>query len=266
MKNLTFTISMAAMHAAAILLFQGVAVSAQGPAVQPVELHVICSNGIKGAIKMILPEYERTSHQQVAIEYGASAVLRRTIEGGEAFDLAILTPAVIAALTKEGKLAPGSRRVAKSNLAVGMRAGAARTDISTPDAIKRRLLAAKSVTYTKEGASTAAINNLLTRLGIADEINAKTVFQTASDRAEESVAEGENELVMAPLSEIVTVRGIEVLGLFPRVFQDPLVMSAGVSANTTNVKSATALIKFLTSATAASAIKANGMEIAAGAR
>lgn len=250
------------LSAAAFFLFQSAAVFAQGPA----ELHVICSNGIKGAIKMLIPEYERASHQHVAIEYGASAVLKRTIEGGEAFDVAILTSAVIGGLAAEGKIAPGSSVIAKANLAVGMRAGAAKSNISTPDAIKRRLLAAKSITYTKEGASTAAIQKMLKKLGIADEVNAKTVFQTASDRAEESVAAGENELVMAPLSEIITVRGIEVLGLFPKEFQDPIVMSAGVSANAANAESARALVRFLTSAAAASAIKASGMEMAAGGR
>jgi molybdate transport system substrate-binding protein len=124
------------------------------------------------------------------------------------------------------------------------------------------LLEAKSITYTKEGASTAAINKMLKQLGIADQINAKTVFQTVSDRAEESVAQGENELVLAPLSEIITVQGIQVLGLFPKEFQDPLVMSAGISANTANAESAKALIKFLSSPAAASAIKASGMEMA----
>jgi molybdate transport system substrate-binding protein len=166
-------------------------------------------------------------------------------------------------LTKDGKVAAGSRVLAKANLAVGMRAGAAKSDISTPAAIKRRLLAAKSITYTKEGASTPAIANMLKQLGIADQIDAKTVFQTASDRAEESVAEGENELVLAPLSEIKTVPGIDVLGLFPKEFQEPIVMAAGVSANAANAESAKALLRFLTSAAAAPAIKASGMEMAA---
>jgi molybdate transport system substrate-binding protein len=254
------------LSAAGLFLFQGAAVFAQTPAPRDGELRVICSNGIKGAIKMLLPDFERASHQHVAIEYGASAVLKRTIEGGEAFDVAILTSAVIGGLAKEGKIASGFSTIAKANLAVGIRAGAAKSNISTPDAIKRRLLAAKSITYTKEGASTPAIERMLRQLGIADEVNAKTAFQTASDRAEESVAEGENELVLAPLSEIATVRGMEVLGLFPKEFQDPIVMSAGVSANPANPESAKALVRFLTSAAAASAIKASGMEMAAGGR
>ncbi len=240
---------------AALLLLQGVAALAQSP-----ELHLICSNGIKGAIGRLLPEYERKSHQHVSVEYGASAVLKRTIEGGEAFDLAILTPIVINELTKAGNIAPGSVVIARSNLAVGVRTGTAKTDISTPDAMKRRLLAAKSITYTKEGASTAAINKMLKELGIADQINSKTVFQTVSDKAEQGVAEGENELVLAPLSEIVTVPGIEVLGLFPKDFQDPIVMSAGLSAHPAHAESAKALIQFLSSAAAAPAIKASGME------
>jgi molybdate transport system substrate-binding protein len=249
-----------------IAIIAGAVLSVQSAPAQTAELRVICSNGIKGAIEKLLPEYERTSHQHVAIQYGASAVLKRTIESGDAFDLAILTPAVIDELTKEGKLASGATVIAKSNLAVGMRAGAAKADISTPDAIKRRLLEAKSITYTKEGASTAAINDMLQHLGIADQINAKTAFQTVTGRAEESVAEGENELVFAPLSEIITVKGIEVLGLFPKEFQKPVIMSAGLSAKAENPDAAKALVKFLTSSAAAPAIKSSGMEMASGKR
>jgi molybdate transport system substrate-binding protein len=225
------------------------------------EIRIICSNGIKGAMDKLVPQYEHTSGRHIAIQYGASAVLKRTIEGGEAFDLTILTPGTIDDLIKEGKVAAGTRTdIASASLGAGVRAGSPKTDISTPDGIKRRLLAAKSITYAKEGAATPAINNMLDHLGIAADLKSKIVFQTVSGRAEEAVASGENEIVFGPVSEIIPVHGVEVLGLFPAEFQSPLVMSAGLSANGGNGEAAKALIKFLTSPAAAPAIKASGME------
>ena len=225
------------------------------------EIRIICSNGIKGAMDKLVPQYEHTSGRHIAIQYGASAVLKRTIEGGEPFDLTILTPGTIDDLIKEGKVAAGTRTdIASASLGAGVRAGSPKTDISTPDAIKRRLLAAKSITYAKEGAATGAINSMIDRLGIAADLKSKIVLQTVSGRAEESVASGENEIVFGPVSEIIPVHGVEVLGLFPAEFQSPLVMSAGLSANSGNGEAAKALIKFLTGPGAAPAIKASGME------
>jgi molybdate transport system substrate-binding protein len=263
MKKLQFTVGKPSKLARlAMPVIAGIAMLAQSAAAQQGELRVICSNGIKAAVEMLLPDFERTSHQHVAIQYGPSAVLKRSIEGGAEFDLVILTPVVIDDLTKQGKLG-ASTVLATSNLAVGIHAGAPKTDISTPDAMKRRLLAAKTITYTKEGAANGAISDMIQRLGITGEITAKTVLQTVSGRAEDTVAEGENELVMAPLSEIVTVKGIEVLGLWPKEFQKPLVMSASVSVKAANPGAANALVRFLTSPAAVPAIKATGMEMAA---
>lgn len=225
------------------------------------EVRVFCSNGIKRAMETLRPAAERAVGQPIAIEFAASAVLRRRIEAGEPFDLAILTPQVIGELVKARKIADRTETaVARVNLGVGIRAGASKADISTPEAMRRRLLAAKSVTYSLEGASNAAILNMLERLGIANEIKARTVLQTVSGRPAESVAEGENEIVFAPVSEILMVRGVDVLGLFPPEFQQPLVMAAAVSAGSQNASAAKALIAFLTSAAAAEAIKASGME------
>ena len=236
----------------------------QIPQAQPAgaEIRIICSNGIKGAMDKLVPEYEHMSGRHIAIQYGASAVLKRTIEGGEPFDLAILTPAVVEDLVKDGKIAAGTGTdVARADLAAGIRAGARKTDISTPEAMKRRLLAAKSITFAKEGAATAAINKMIDRLGIAEQLKSKLVLQTAAGgKAEETVAAGENEIVFAPVSEIIPVKGIEVLGLFPREFQVPLIMTAALGANAQDVEGARAFVKFLTSPAAAGAIKASGME------
>jgi molybdate transport system substrate-binding protein len=225
------------------------------------EIRIICSNGIKAAMDKLVPQYEHTSGRHIAIQYGASALLKKTIEGGEPFDLTILTPGTIDDLIKEGKVAPGTRTdLAAANIGVGVRAGAPKTDISTPDAMKRRLLAAKSITFAKEGAATASINSMFDRLGIAADLKSKIVFQPVGGKAEESVAAGENELVFGPVSEIMPVHGVEVLGLLPAEFQSPLVMSAGLGAKSDNAEAAKAFVKFLTSPASAPAIKASGME------
>jgi molybdate transport system substrate-binding protein len=224
-------------------------------------LRVICSNGIKGALDKLQADAEHAVGRPIAIQYGASAVLKRDIAAGTAFDLAILTPGVIGELVKSGKIGAGSETdLAKANLGVGIKSGAPKADISTPEGIRKRLLAAKSITYAKEGAANAAIGRMLAKLGIVNQINAKTVFQSAGGKAEEMVAAGQNELVFAPVSELVTVPGVEVLGLFPKEFQDPLIETAGLSAKAANGDAARAFVKFLTSPAAASAIKASGME------
>lgn len=242
-------------------LITGLVLLVQGTAAQNSDISVISSNGIQGALEKILPEYERTSGQHIAIVYGASAVLKRDIEGGKAFDLAILTPAVIDDLIKTGKIAAGLRTdLARTDLAVGIRAGAPKSDISTADALKQRLLAAKSITYSKEGASTAAFDAMISRLGIADAVKPKTVLQTVSGRPSASVAEGENEIVLAPASEIMPIRGMQLLGLLPAEFQSPIVMTAGIGAQSQKRDAAKALVEFLASPKAVAAIKASGME------
>lgn len=225
------------------------------------EIRVICSNGIKGAMDKLIPQYEHSSGKHISIQYGASALLKKTIEGGESFDLAILTPAVIDDLIKDGKIASGTHTdIARADLGVGVRAGAPKTDISTSDAMKGRLLAAKSITFAKEGAATPAINNMFDRLGIAADLKSKIVFQPVGGNAEEAVARGDNELVFGPVSEILPVHGVEVLGKFPSEFQSPLIMTAGLGANAENAEGAKAFVKFLTSSPAMPAIKASGME------
>jgi molybdate transport system substrate-binding protein len=209
----------------------------------------------------LIPQFEHTSGKHISIQYGASAVLKGTIEGDAPFDLAILTPAVIDDLIKDGKIAAGSHAdIARADLGIGIRAGAPKTDISTPDAIKRRLLAAKSITYAKEGAGTPAYIKMFDQLGITADLKSKIVFPPVGGNVEESVARGENELVFAPVSEILPVHGVEVLGKFPSEFQSPLMMTAGLGAKAENSEAAKAFVKFLTSSAATPAIKASGME------
>jgi molybdate transport system substrate-binding protein len=232
----------------------------QAPAKDP-DIRVLCSNGIKAAMEALIPEAERATGRTIVIQFSSSAVLKRSIDGGEPFDLAILTPGIVDDLIKAGKIQAGTHAdLASAALAVGVRAGAPRADVGTPEAMKRTLLAARSITYTKEGAASAAIANMLRSLGVQDQLASRTTLQTVPGRAAETVATGEHELVFAPVSEIMPVHGVDVLGLFPKPFQAPVVMTAGVAAGARDPDGARALIKFMTSSKAAPAIKASGME------
>lgn len=225
------------------------------------QVRVLCSNGIRAAVQQLLPAAEKAIGRKVVIEFSASSFLKKEIEAGKPFDLVIVTPGIIDDLAKTGTLARGSKTdIASSDLAVGIKAGSARADVSTPVGMKKRLLAAKTLTWTDGGASAPAVLEMFRALGIAEQMKPKSVLQKTPGRPAQSIAEGENELMFAPVSEIQTVKGVEVLGKFPREFQKPVVMTAGIAAHAKDAEGARKLLAFLASAEAIPALKANGMD------
>lgn len=245
----------------AAVLVAGTMLTTQGFAQNPT-IRVLCSNGIRAAVEQLMPDAEKAIGRKISIEFSASTALKKEIDGGAAFDLTILTPGIVDDLAKAGKVVAGSQTtLASSDIGLGMKAGSPKIDISTPDKIKARLLAAKSVTWTDGGAASGATMDMLKALGIADQMKAKgqIVLQKTPGTPALSVASGQNELMVGPISEIGTVKGVEVLGLFPKEFQKPVVMTAGIGAQAKDVAGAKALVAFLTSAKAAPAMKAAGM-------
>jgi molybdate transport system substrate-binding protein len=215
-------------------------------------------------MEQLRPDAERAIGHHISIKYSSSTALRQTIDQGEAFDLAILTPDIVATLVKTGHIRAGTATdVASADLAVGIRAGARKDNVETPDAMKRRLLAARSLTWTEGGASAAPVEAMLRTLGIAEQLRPRIVLQRVPGIAADTVAHGDNELVFAPRSEIQNVAGVEMLGLLPREFQRPVVVTAGIGAHARDEAGAAALIRFLTSPAAASALEAAGMTPAA---
>jgi molybdate transport system substrate-binding protein len=225
------------------------------------ELRVLCSNGIRDAVEHLKPEAEKAIGRKLSIEFSASTVLKKEIDGGAPFDLTILTPGIVDELAKSGKVVAGSQvNLASSDIGVGIKSGSAKADISTPEGMKTRLLAAKTITWTDGGAASGATVAMLKGLGIEDQLKSKIVLQKTPGHAAESVAAGQNELIFGPVSEIQTVPGAEVLGLFPKEYQKPVVMTAALGAQAKDPAAAKALVAFLTSAKAVPAIKASGMK------
>ncbi len=236
-------------------------VAVESAAAQDTEVRMLCSNGIRGAVEKLLPEYERSMGRSIKVQYGTSAGLKSSIEGGAQFDLALLSQPAIAALVKEGKIATGtSVDLASSGIGVAVRAGAPKPDVTTADAIKQTLLRSKSIGYVKEGAGTPAIINMLNGLGISEDVRGKTVLQAGAEQSMASVAAGQVDVTFGLISEILPARGVQFAGPIPPEFQKQIVMSAGIASSTKNREAAGAIIKSLASAASAATIKATGLD------
>jgi molybdate transport system substrate-binding protein len=219
------------------------------------------SNGIKAVMQELVPRFEQATRHKVTVRFGLSAALKRQIEAGEPFDIAILTPPLIDDLIKQGKIAGDTRAtLARSGMALAIRAGAAKPDIRTTDALKRTLLASKSISYAREGAGGVFFAELVQKLDLADALKSKIKLTTTGEEVGASVARGEAELGVLPASEILTLPGVEVLGPFPGEVRGYVVMVAGVSPGAAQSAAAKELINFVMAPAALPVIKKRGME------
>ena len=201
-----------------------------------------------------------TKHK-VTLQFEPSTQLKKRIDAGEPFDLVVLTPALIDEVIKAGKVAPGSRTVlARSGLGLSVRAGARKPDVSTVDAFKRALVAARSITYASQGASAAPFEALVEKLGITAQLTPKYMLRDTASQVGEAIASGSVELGVAPVSEILPVKGVELVGAFPADIQSYVIMVAGVGTSAKEKSAAKSLIEFLTAPANLSVIKAKGME------
>ncbi len=233
---------------------------ASGPA-DAADLRVLASNGIKAAVEELKPQLEQASGSTLSIEFSTAATLRERIEKGEAFDVAILTDEAMHALVKAGKVpgSPAPATLARVGIGVGYRTGAARPDVRSAAAIKQALLNARSIAYTANGASRPAIDAMIARLGIANEMKARSHL-TPAGSAPASVGKGESDLVLTLISEILPEPGVALAGPLPPDFQAYLGFSAAPSTKAARNMSAAKLISFLRGSAAAATYRAKGME------
>jgi molybdate transport system substrate-binding protein len=228
-------------------------------AAAPGRIRVLASNGVRASVEAVQPQIEAAVGHALSAEFTTAASLKRRIDGGETFDVAILTPALIDDLVKQGKVVAASRAdIARTGVGIGARAGAPRPDVSTPDALKRTLLNAKSVAYTTEGQSRATVDKALARLGIADAVGKKAML-TGPGEGPTAVATGKADLVLTLVSEIL-IPGVQLVGPFPADLQDYVTFTAARSAGTKNAAAADALLRALKGPQLTAALKAHGME------
>ena len=225
------------------------------------EIKVLASNGVKEALNELAPAFERATGHKLAISFGLAAALKRQIEAGEAFDLAILPAAVLNDLAKQGKVDARARTsIARSGVGIGIRKGARRPDIRTAQALKRTLLAADSITWAKEGQSGIYFADLLKRIGIAERMRPKIVLAASGVEVGKLVASGKVQLGVILVNELMAAPGVEVLGPLPPELQNYTVFHAGVGVGSKDSSAAKALIKFLTTPSAGAVFKAKGQE------
>lgn len=222
------------------------------------ELKIFGSRVTKVIVGELGPEFEKATGFKPQVVADVAAVMKRRIEGGEPFDLAVLVDFQIDDLIKSGKLLPDSRAdIMSSGIGVAVKRGAPKPDISTVEAFKQTLLNAKSITYLKEGASTIHLRKLFVQLGIADAVKSKAV-ETSGEEVSEFVAEGKVEIGLIVAPNILSVPGAELVGTLPPEINSVVMFTAGVSAQSPNQKAARDLIRLLKSPEAKPIIKAKG--------
>ena len=225
------------------------------------QVKVFASNGFRAVFEELAPRCEKTIGKRVSTEFGTSTGLLQRVNGGEAFDVAVMTTEAVDDLGKGGKIAPASRvALGKSVIGVGVRSGAPKPDIKTADALKQTLLRAKAVSYAGDGASRPHIEAMFESLGIAKSMSGKSILEQGSVRAAAKVASGDAELLLTLVSEILPAPGLELVGPLPEKFQHPVSFAAAMGKSAAHADAAAALIKCLSAPDTAAVLKAKGME------
>jgi len=240
------------------------ALALSGPA-NAAEVRVMISGGLTAAFKALVPEFERVSGHTVLTAYGpsmgttANAIPVR-LERGEAADVLIMVGYALGDLVAQGKVIADSRvDLAKSPIGIAVRSGAPKPDISSADAVKRALLAAKTIAYSDSASGVYVSTEMFGKLGIADEMKDKARKIPATPVGE-IVAHGEAELGFQQISELVPVPGIDIVGPLPPELQKITIFSAGIATVSKQPDAGKALIKFLGSPAASAAIVKSGIE------
>jgi molybdate transport system substrate-binding protein len=236
----------------------GIVVAAASPACCD-ELKIFGSRVTRMMVEDVGPQFEKATGHHLTVLTDVTAVMKRRIESGEPFDLAVLVDFQTDEMIKKGKLVADTRAdIMKAGIGVAVRRGAPLPDISTVEAFKQTLLAAKSIIYLKEGGSTIYLDRLFARMGVAEQLKPKTV-KPDTESVSEAVAAGDVELGLIVIPNILSVPGAQLVGPIPEEIQSTIMFTAAVATNSPNQQAARDLIAFLKSPAAIAAIKAKGM-------
>lgn len=228
------------------------------------ELKVFSTIGVQAALEELTPKFEKASGHKLAITWATAAVLVKRVQAGETADLMVLTKQSLDTLVKEGKATDGADAVfASSGMAVVVKKGAPKPDISTTEAFKQALIKAKAIAYSNPahgGASGVYFAKLLEKMGLADEMKAKTHYPPPSGNAANLVVSGEAELAIQQEPEVISVAGVDLVGPLPADINNITTYAAGPGAGTTQADGAKALIAFLHTPEAKAVFKARGLK------
>lgn len=232
---------------------------------QAADIRVVTSGAFTEAYKKLVPIFEEASGHKVISAYGASIgnapdSIPSRFARGEKFDLVILSEGGLEALMSAGKLVPGSRLdIVRSQIGAAVRKGTPKPDISTVEALKQTLLAAKSVAYSASASGTYLSSELFPKLGVQEQL-AKTGKKIYSERVGAVVARGDAEIGFQQVSELIYFKELDFIGTLPDAVQQTIFFSAGMVEGAQEPQAARQLLKFLTSLAVADIVRATGLD------
>jgi molybdate transport system substrate-binding protein len=240
-------------------------IAAAGPA-PAAEIDAMITTAMKAAIEELAPPFERASGHTLRVVYGPSGGLARRFSGGAGADLIVVETKVLDELIKRGLVAPGRTEVARTGIGIAVRKGAPKPDVSSADALKRTLLAAKSIGHTAPaggGVTAAHIIGVFEKLGIAAQVTPKVKLAAGGPDGRVSVliSSGEAEIGLQLVSELMSNPEVEVIGMLPPELQLIATMSAGITTAAKQPEPAQALIRHLAAPAAMTIYKSKGLAL-----
>jgi molybdate transport system substrate-binding protein len=222
------------------------------------ELQALGGGGIAAPVKELVAQFEKTSGHRITFRLGTTPELIKLATTGGPFDLGVVPREVYADAAAQARFAGTPINIARVGLGVAVRSGSPKPDISTTEALKQTLLKAKSIATLPESAAGAQVLRSFERLGISNEMKAKTKALKSPAQVVEAVAQGEAELGVF-LVNVLTAPGLDVVGSFPKEVQQEVIFAASLAASTKEADAAKAFIAYLQTPAAAAILKAKGM-------
>jgi molybdate transport system substrate-binding protein len=243
----------------AVILLSAALVMTSVASLQAAELKVIAGGSMTSSMNALAEPFEKATGHKMSIHFDSTPNIIARVNSGTPFDVVVVPVDVFRDAAAKARFAPGPTvDIARVGYGVIVRAGATKPDISTPDAFKNAMLAAPSIALLPASAAGAYVTKVFERLGISEEMKAKTRAQAAPAQIAPAVAKGEAELGVF-LTNVLAAPGVELVGPFPGDLQQELVFTSAVAADTREADAAKALIDYLRTPEATAIIKAAGM-------
>jgi len=235
-------------------------------AVKAAEIDAMITTAMKVAIEDLAPPFERTSGHVLRVSYGPSGGLARRLNGGEPADLIVVESKVLDELIRQSKVAPGRTDVARTGIGIAVRKGAPKPDVSSAEALRRTLLAAKTIGHTAPaggGVTASVVMGVFEKLGIAAEVAPKVRLAAGGPNGRVSVlvSSGEAEIGLQQVSELMSNPDVEVIGMLPAELQQITTYAAGVTTSARQAEAARAFIRHLAAPDAMAIYKARGLAL-----
>jgi len=245
----------------ALIFFSLLAAAASAAAA---EIKVYSTIGVKSVLEELIPQFEKATGNKLDVTWSTAALLAKRVEAGEQADVLVLIKNNVETLSKDGKIVSGTDSLfAQSIFAVGVKAGATKPDISTPDALKKTLLAAKGISYSNPasgGASGVYIAKQIEKMGIAEQLKDKTKFPPSGGFAGTLLTSGDADIAIQSKPELLSVPGVEVVGPLPGDMAFTVVFAAAVQSGASQADAAKAFVNFLKSPEAQAVFKTKGYD------